>query len=153
MGFQTPANAVVAREERKDKKRKKGEKDYTSNTKGTNGQATTASTLNAAASSSKPAGIPSAPKRTAVFVTNLPLHTTSSTLATVFSKAGVLLIGDDGEPRIKMYCDDDGQFKGEALIMYFKEGSVDLAITLINYKKLEMGAGYGNMRVKVAEGN
>jgi len=72
-------------------------------------------------------------------------------LSSVFSKAGVLLIGDDGEPRIKLYYDDDGNFKGEALVMYFKEGSVTLAETLLDDTELELGAGFGNMRVKVAE--
>lgn len=50
-----------------------------------------------------------------------------------------------------MYYDDNGKFKGEALVMYFKEGSVDLAITLLDDTELEMGAGFGNMRVRVAE--
>jgi HIV Tat-specific factor 1 len=50
-----------------------------------------------------------------------------------------------------MYEDDSGNFKGEALIIYFKEGSVDLAITLLDDTELELGGGYGNMRVKVAE--
>jgi HIV Tat-specific factor 1 len=72
-------------------------------------------------------------------------------LASVFSKAGVLLIGDDGEPRIKLYNDADGKFKGEALVIYFKEGSVSLAVTLLDDTELEMGAGVGNMRVKEAE--
>ena len=61
------------------------------------------------------------------------------------------MIGDDGQPRIKMYYDDEEKFKGDALVMYFKEGSVDLAITLLDDTELEMGAGYGNMRVRVAE--
>lgn len=129
---------MVAREERRNK-RKKGEK-----------------ASNAAASSSnggpsKPPPTPNAPKKTAVWVTNLPPTTTLETLSSVFSKAGVLLIGDDGEPRIKMYYDDEGKFKGEALVMYFKEGSVDLAIRLLDDTELEMGAGFGNMRVRVAE--
>lgn len=93
----------------------------------------------------------SGPKNTAVWVSNLPLDTTPERLASVFSKAGVLLIGDDGEPRIKLYYDEDGKFKGEALIMYFKEGSVDLAITLLDDTELEFGAGCGNMRVREAE--
>ncbi|KAK1922474.1 hypothetical protein DB88DRAFT_441521 [Papiliotrema laurentii] len=131
----TPANAVLAREERRNKKKEKGKKEE-------NGKA---------GPSNKPANPPSAPKKTAVWVTNLPPNTTLSTLASVFSKAGVLLIGDDGEPRIKMYYDDDGKFKGEALVMYFKEGSVDLAITLLDDTELEMGAGFGNMRVRVAD--
>jgi HIV Tat-specific factor 1 len=63
----------------------------------------------------------------------------------------VLLIDDEGEPRIKLYYDDEGKFKGEALILYFKEGSVDLAVTLLDDTELEMGAGFGNMRVKEAE--
>lgn len=103
------------------------------------------------ASGSKPPAAPSAPKKTAVWVTNLPPNTTTSALSSVFSKAGVLLIGDDGQPRIKMYYDDEEKFKGDALVMYFKEGSVDLAITLLDDTELEMGAGYGNMRVRVAE--
>lgn len=50
-----------------------------------------------------------------------------------------------------MYYDDEGTFKGEALVIYFKEGSVDLAITLLDDTELELGGGFGNMRVKVAE--
>ena len=50
-----------------------------------------------------------------------------------------------------MYNDDDGRFKGDARVMYFKEESVELAIQLLDDTELEMGAGYGNMRVRVAE--
>lgn len=35
--------------------------------------------------------------------------------------------------------------------MYFKEGSVDLAVTLLDDTELELGAGYGNLRVREAE--
>ncbi|CAD6567680.1 MAG: hypothetical protein TREMPRED_003819 [Tremellales sp. Tagirdzhanova-0007] len=144
----TPANAVVARDERRAHKRKKGEKDYTSNTLNGKASSSTGDSTSTAKSAPAPAA---APKKTAVFVTNLPPDTNISTLSSVFSKAGVLLIGDDGEPRIKMYYDEEGRFKGEALIIYFKEGSVDLAITLLDDTELEMGGGFGNMRVKVAE--
>jgi HIV Tat-specific factor 1 len=130
---------VLAREERRNKKRKKGEADFTSN--GANGKPGT----------SKPPPPPSSAKKTAVWISNLPPNTTVPLLASVFSKAGVLLIGDDGQPRIKLYYDEEGKFKGEALVMYFKEGSVDLAIRLLDDTELEMGGGYGNMRVKEAE--
>lgn len=128
---QVPAAPELAREERKNK-RKQGEKEP------------------------KPKPVkaqnPSAPlKRTGVWVSNLPPNTTPELLASVFSKAGVLHVGDDGKPRIKLYYDDDGKFKGDALIVYFKEGSVDLAITLLDDTELELGAGYGNMRVRFAE--
>ena len=86
-----------------------------------------------------------------MWVTNLPPDTDTEKLASVFSKAGVLLIGDDGEPRIKMYYDDDGKFRGEALVMYFKEGSVSLAVTLLDDTELELGAGHGTMKVREAE--
>nr|KIR84099.1 HIV Tat-specific factor 1 [Cryptococcus tetragattii IND107] len=137
----TPSNAAIAREERRNKKRKKGEKDYTSNT----------SNAPAAHVTSKPVPAPSVPKKTGVWVTNLPPNTTVQKLADVFSKAGVLHIDDEGNPRIKMYYDDEGNFKGEAWVVYFKEGSVDLAITLLDDTELELGAGYPPMRVKVAE--
>ena len=99
----------------------------------------------------RPPSAPSAPKRTAVWVTQLPPNATVDKLETVFAKAGVLLVGDDGAPRIKLYYDDDGRFKGEALVMYFKEGSVDLAVRLLDETELELGEGMGVMRVRVAE--
>jgi HIV Tat-specific factor 1 len=124
-----------------------------------NGSSSSSTSASAAASTSTsaPAPIPApaanapAPKKTAVWVTNLPPNATPSKIASVFSKAGVLLDGDDGQPRIKLYYDDEGNFKGEALVMYFKEGSVTLAETLLDDTELELGSGYGNMRVKVAE--
>jgi HIV Tat-specific factor 1 len=149
----------LARQQRieKQKKRKVGEVDVTETT--LTSSSTSNGSANAAASTSTsttaPAATPAAtgpaPKKTAVWVSNLPPNTTTDMLSSVFSKAGVLLIGDDGEPRIKLYYDDDGNFKGEALVMYFKEGSVTLAETLLDDTELELGAGLGNMRVKVAE--
>lgn len=128
---QVPAAPVLARED-KIKKRKAGEKDSGRESRPTKSQAT-------------------APKKTGVWVTNLPPNTTVELLRSTFSKAGVLHVDDNGNPRIKLYYDENGNFKGEALIMYFKEGSVDLAITLLDDTELELGAGYGNMRVRVAE--
>ncbi|EIW68105.1 hypothetical protein TREMEDRAFT_32917 [Tremella mesenterica DSM 1558] len=149
----TPSNAALARQQRIEAQRKK----KTGNT------VDTATTLASISSSSTPdVGITngkstskpvqaSAPKKTGVWVTNLPPDTTPELLANVFSKAGVLMIGDDGKPRIKMYYDDEGRFKGEALVLYFKEGSVGLAVTLLDDTELELGGGFGNMRVREAE--
>jgi HIV Tat-specific factor 1 len=61
------------------------------------------------------------------------------------------MTNDDGGPKIKLYLDDNGRFKGEALVSYFKEGSVDLAIRLFDDTELELGSGMGNMRVSRAE--
>ncbi|WVQ81459.1 hypothetical protein IAT38_003583 [Cryptococcus sp. DSM 104549] len=149
----TPANAVLVREARRNNKRKKGDKDYTANSSaGASASTSNGGPSTAASSSAAPAAAPrAAPKNTAVWVTNLPPNTTPALLSSVFSKAGVLLIDDEGQPRIKLYYDENGKFKGEALVMYFKEGSVDLAITLLDDTELELGAGWGNMRVGVAE--
>jgi len=141
----------------KQKKRKVGEVDVTETTLNGNAAASTSTTAPAPAPApaaqppAAPQGSAPAPKKTAVWVSNLPPNATPSMIASVFSKAGVLLIGDDGEPRIKLYYDDDGNFKGEALVMYFKEGSVVLAETLLDDTELELGGGHGNMKVKVAE--
>jgi HIV Tat-specific factor 1 len=151
---QTPANAVLARQQRieKQKKRKVGEVDVTETTLSgpSTSTASTSTSTSTPAASAQTTTAP-APKKTAVWVSNLPPNATPAKIASVFSKAGVLLIGDDGEPRIKLYYDDDGNFKGEALVMYFKEGSVTLAETLLDDTELELGAGHGNMKVKVAE--
>lgn len=42
-------------------------------------------------------------------------------------------------------------FKGEALVMYFKETSVDLAITVLDDTELRLGAAEGRMKVRRAE--
>jgi HIV Tat-specific factor 1 len=142
------------------KKRKKAgeDTDYTSNQStlaaaSSSAPASAAASTSAAAPARPPRQAPhsTGPKKTGVFVSNLPFGTTVAKLADVFSKAGVLLIGDDGEPRIKLYTDAEGRFKGEALVIYFKEGSVDLAVRLLDDTELEVGAGEGNMRVKEAE--
>lgn len=140
LNSQVPSAPVLNREQRRDRKRKKPDQDYTSNAadRGPNDKAL------------KPMA-PSAPKQTGVFVANLPLTATKEQIAQVFSKAGVLLIDDEGAPRIKLYHDESGAFKGEALILYFKEGSVELAIRLLDDTELEYGAGVGNMKVKRAE--
>jgi HIV Tat-specific factor 1 len=53
----------------------------------------------------------------------------------------------DGTKRIKMYTDDDGNFKGEALIVYFKKDSVNLAIDMADGYYLR----YGGERMSVKE--
>ncbi|GAA5821235.1 hypothetical protein JCM10212_005328 [Sporobolomyces blumeae] len=110
---------------------------------------------------------PKKPKRdkptranTAVYVSNLPRSTTAAQLARVFGKAGVFL--EDlatGEPRIKLYTWDHdsapdpaqvGQFKGEALVVYLQEASVDLACRLFDETELELGSGQGVIKVQPA---
>ncbi|KAH8598733.1 hypothetical protein B0O99DRAFT_614046 [Bisporella sp. PMI_857] len=62
---------------------------------------------------------------------------------------------DSGKPRIKLYTDEKGEFKGDALIVFFKAPSVDMAITLMDDTHFRMDStgkvGSGKMRVMVAD--
>ena len=72
----------------------------------------------------------------------------------VFSKCGVIAEEIDGrKPRIKLYMDDQGNFKGDALIVYFRAESVDLAIQMLDDTAFRFGAAgpTGKMKVQAAD--
>jgi HIV Tat-specific factor 1 len=72
----------------------------------------------------------------------------------VFSrKCGVIAEEiDSGKPRIKLYTDEKGDFKGDALIVFFKAPSVDMAIMLLDDTEFRIGdTNNGKMRVQAAE--
>ena len=93
-------------------------------------------------------------KNTAIYVTNLPITTTVDELQSVFSRCGVIAEEiDQGKPRIKLYTDDTGTPKGDALIVYFKPESVDLAVQILDDTDFRLGesAPGGRMRVVAAD--
>lgn len=90
-------------------------------------------------------------KNTAIYVTNLPPDTQADELADCFSKFGVLEEDEDGDPKIKLYANEDGSFNGEALVVYFKEESVDLAVRLLDDAELRLGQPHTTMHVKKAD--
>ena len=99
----------------------------------------------------KPAPEPRERKNTAVYVTSLPLDATVQEVHDVFSRCGVIAEEiDRGKPRIKLYTDDDGDFKGDALILYFRAESVDLAIQLLDDTEFRLGNGQ-KMKVAAAD--
>ncbi|RFU73395.1 hypothetical protein TARUN_8855 [Trichoderma arundinaceum] len=106
---------------------------------------------------SKKQKAPPQPKQnTAVYVTGLPTDTTVDEVHDLFSrKAGVIAEEiDSGAPRIKMYTDSQGNFKGDALIVFFKPQSVDMAIMLLDdtvFRFLPSGTTEGRIRVQAAD--
>jgi HIV Tat-specific factor 1 len=92
-----------------------------------------------------------ASKNTAVYVSHLPLDATAQEIAERFGKFGVLMEDDDGEPKIKMYADEHGNFMGEALVVYFMEDSVILAVNLLDEAELRLGDPTSIMKVRKGE--
>ena len=114
----------------------------------------------------KEAAAASVRKNTGVFVSNLPLDVTVQELNAYFSRCGIIMedlqaavaskyktmassssssapknnsLPHEPVPKIKLYRSEDGVFKGEALIIYFKEESVALAIQLLDDSELRPG--------------
>ncbi|GBE81197.1 hypothetical protein BKA93DRAFT_814173 [Sparassis latifolia] len=147
---ETPAAPVLARTA---KKRKEPE-DYTSSTVGQPSGSSIKRSKKGAALSSKDNG--AAPperksKNTAVYVTSLPLDTEADELVECFSRFGLIEEDDDGHPKVKMYAREDGTFSGEALVVYFKEDSVNLAVSLLDDTELRIGNASTRMKVQRAE--
>jgi HIV Tat-specific factor 1 len=93
-------------------------------------------------------------KNSAVYVTSLPPDATVDEISSVFSKCGVIAEGlESGLPRVKLYQDDAGKPTGEALVVYFRPESVQLAIQMLDDTEFRFGVRdpTGNMRVKEAD--
>lgn len=91
---------------------------------------------------------------TAVYVTSIPLDADADEINHTFSKCGVIAEEiDSGKPRIKMYEDEKGRFKGDALVVYFRPESVKLAIQMLDDSDFRFGVEgpMGKMRVQAAD--
>ena len=102
----------------------------------------------------KPNAEPRERKNTAVYITNLPLDIDVEEVQSIFSRCGVIAEEiDRGRPRIKLYTDDQDNFKGDALIVYFRAESVNLAIQMLDDTDFRLGqpAPGGKMKVVAAD--
>lgn len=100
---------------------------------------------------------PPPPKQnTAVYVTGLPLDATVPEVFELFSRKGGVIAEeiDSGAPRIKLYADAEGNFKGDALVVFFKPQSVEMAIMLLDdtdFRVTSTGTRDGRIRVQAAD--
>lgn len=87
---------------------------------------------------------------TSVYVTGVPKDATTAEIAAHFAKCGILMpSSESGMPRIKLYEDDDGKLKGDALVTYALEPSVENAILILDGVPLR--AGEEGMKVERAK--
>ena len=87
------------------------------------------------------------PKNTAIYVSGLPDDITIDELIPHFSKCGIIM--DEiltGKPRVKLYTDEEGNLKGDALIVYLREESVNLALNILDESEIRP-----SVRIKVQE--
>ena len=91
-----------------------------------------------------------------MYVTGLPDDATMDEIYELFSRKGGVIAEeiDRKAPRIKMYTDASGNFKGDALIVFFKPQSVEMAITLLDdsdFRINSSGTREGRIRVQAAD--
>ncbi|KAH9895132.1 hypothetical protein C8Q73DRAFT_693187 [Cubamyces lactineus] len=143
---ETPAAPVLKRLNKKRKEPTDGAGPSGTSKRGKNADG---SSSNNGASSSAPPERKS--KNTAVYVTGLPPDMDMDEVVARFGKFGLIEEDDEGHPKVKLYARDDGTFSGDALVVYFKEESVDLAITMLDDAELRLGDANTRMRVQRAE--
>ncbi|KAJ3015219.1 hypothetical protein HKX48_004707 [Thoreauomyces humboldtii] len=98
----------------------------------------------------KAKGEPKKRANTSVYVTGLPTDATEEEMKEVFEKFGILMEDlTTGKPKIKMYKDAAGVPKGDALVSYFKEESVELACNLLDDSDFRAGS-LSKIRVQAA---
>lgn len=83
-------------------------------------------------------------RNTKVYVSNLPDSMTEAMFMTLMQKCGMVLLDEkSSKPKVKLYKDEEGNFKGDALCTYIKVESVELALQILD------GYQVGNKRISV----
>ncbi|EUC29347.1 hypothetical protein COCCADRAFT_8441 [Bipolaris zeicola 26-R-13] len=85
----------------------------------------------------------------AIWISNLPPDTTAKEIEDEFSRFGIIDKGADGQPRIKMYMDEEtGKFTGNAMVVYFRKEAITNAVNMMDDYVLRPG-DYSNGTIRV----
>lgn len=72
-------------------------------------------------------------QNTSIYITNLPDDATEQQVTAFFAKCGIIIPNPEtGRPRVKLYRDENNNFKGEALVTYALLPSVQNAVELLD---------------------
>lgn len=86
---------------------------------------------------------------TKVYVSNLPCDLTEDQFIDLMEKCGMILKDLENEYKIKLYKDEEGNFKGDALCTYIRRESVELALQILDEYQVD-GKGQ-KIKVEVAK--
>eukprot|EP00041_Stephanoeca_diplocostata_P040067 m.1638569 g.1638569 ORF g.1638569 m.1638569 type:complete len:403 (+) comp28776_c0_seq1:134-1342(+) len=79
-------------------------------------------------------------KNTFVYVQGLPTEDFDLEKFSAFmSKCGIIALDTEGQPRVKLYTNEDGSLKGDGRCCYLKVESVNLALTLLDQDEITPG--------------
>ena len=80
-------------------------------------------------------------KNTSIYIKSLPNDVTVDEIYDYFSRCGIIMesLYEADQPRIKIYYDDEGIPKGDALVTYLKEESVLLAVSMFDQSQFRPG--------------
>lgn len=79
-------------------------------------------------------------KNTAIYVSGLPSSATFEDIEEYFKKCGIIMVDfETGKAKIKMYKDEQGQFKGDCTVFYFQDASVNIACDIYDESEFTPG--------------